>query len=691
MLGLTPYMYLGNKTGETLAHALSSGHPDYSPEATGAKYEQAAGAQTGPTLCARFKSIKGAPCATCVFAGVVKTPISVAELDKPVEEQQEVEVVVQDEEGNKAVEKIVIPVPPKPYFRGENGGVYARIKEKQEDGSFAEKIIRIYDYDFYPLKRYRAETLETEHMELHLWLPKDGLKKFRLPMELLADGKGLNKFLSSRGAVAEMGNGLAVIKYLTAYVRHLQKVEAAEVEFSRFGWRDIFSAEPKFVLDGGFMTKAGEVEKSTIAPFLKDASSSVSTKGALDKWKQGFNVYTSIPHSEPYQLAALIGFAAPLMALTEYNGVLYNMVGHSAAGKSTALKVMSSVWGEPKETHILPKDTEIAMFNFIGYLNSVPVAFDELTKMDSDKLSDFCLNFTSGRGKMRARRDGSNMDNSVHWDTIVCSTSNTSLYDKLADARRGYNAEAMRIFELPVNESDPQFKHHVDNSIALLRDNYGVAGREYLRYIMPRLAGLKETVRQAMDAIVKAGNLRNEERFWGALLACTLVGAEVAKNALNLHNYDTKKVVKWALGLSGEVRDNVNATMSDSVSALSDFFNTSLGSILHISDGKAHLLALQDNMRDIRVRLEYEDDKPKWAHISVPAIRKYCKYNNTDPSWLRRELLNIGALTESNKQMRLTKGTKLPSINVKVWTIDMQHDKFVDAIKPLDGGDEVGQ
>jgi hypothetical protein len=680
VLGMIPYLVLNKDgkdiSGPALAHAISKGHDGYDEEATYSKYMQAKNGQTGPTTCAHFQGINSERCKGCPFAATVKTPVGTSDLSREATEEVTVNTVTSDNKGNKQSETVTIPLPPKPYFRGEEGGVFVRVKKQMEDGSWDEVIIKVYDYDIYPIRRFRTEVLENELMEIYVWLPKDGLRKFKLPNGLLADGKALGKFLSEKGVVAEFGKGAPLVKYLIDYVRYMQMTHAAEVEFSRFGWREMLTPEPKFVMGDGYMVSDGTIRKSTHADFLRKAAESAKVEGSLEAWKKGFSVYEGMPDSEAFKIAALLGFAAPLMALTEYSGVLYNMAGHSAAGKSTAMKVMTSTWGKPTATHILPNDTEISTFNFIGYLNNIPVAYDELTNLDPERLSNFCLNFTSGRGKMRASRDGQNQLNQVEWDTIVCSSSNTSLYDKLAANRKGYNAEAMRIFELPVGLSDPEFKEHVDARLAILSDNYGLAGREFLRYIMPRLDKIKEILATATNAITAKGKLRNEERFWGALLACVLVGGKISRDVLKLHNYDVEGTVAWALGLSNDVRATVLNTTSDPVSLLGQFFNSNLTSILRAEEGRPSLSGMQGTMHSVKARIEYENGVATFAYISVPAIRDYCGQHKIDPSWMRRELVDAGIVVQENLQRRLTSGTNLPAVNVKTWKVDMQHQRL---------------
>ena len=691
VLGLAPYLEhttnSGVLRGEQIAQALSKGHPLYDPSTTTAKYEQARQSQTGPTTCERLRGIEASRCEGCPFATTVKTPIQTGRLAKPATQIEEVETRVIDEAGNVSVETVTIPLYPSPYFRGEDGGVFVRRKEKTEDG-WADVIERVYDYDLYPVKRYRTESLENEIMEVHLWLPYDGLRVFKLPTSLLAEQKKLAIYLAEKGVIAENGKAGAVARYLVDFIRYLQSIGAAEVEFSRFGWRDIKSANPKFVVGNGYIDKNGELQPASYAYFLKDAAKSAATAGTLEEWKKGFSVYEGIPDSEAFILAGLMGFAAPLIALTPYKGVLYNMVGHSAAGKSTALQVMTSVWGQPKESHVDTRDNEIPIYNFIGYLNALPVAMDELTHMEGDKLARFALSFTSGRGKMRANRDGTNKINETEWETIVVGTSNTSLYDKLASQRKGYSAEAMRIFEVNLGPSHPEYKPRVTECIRILENNYGHAGRVFMEYVIKNTAAIEPVIMKAIESITERGQLRNEERFWAAMFACVLVGGSIAKK-LGLHNYNVQKIVDTFCNMSTDVREAVRTSQSDPISVLSDFFNNNLDSMIKFTeDGKPYLGAdghALSSLRTVKMRLELGPNKqPKLMWISIGALRDYCGAKKIDPSWLSRELRELGIIRKGSYNQRLTAGSSISGgTSIKCYVVEMTDEKLYEITADL--------
>lgn len=692
MLGLAPYIVHNTKDGKVLngadvAQVVSQGHPNYDSESTTIKFMQAKSSQTGPSTCERFRTLRPERCAQCPFATSVTTPLQAAALSRPATKEEVVTTTVVTEEGDTESKEVTIPLYPSPYFRGEDGGVFVRAKEKQEDGTWKDIIERVYDYDLYATRRFRTENTEAESMLVQVWMPRDGLREFKLPSSLLAEHKKLATYLAEKGVIPESGRSPRVARYMVDFVRHLQLTEVAEVEFSRFGWRDAKSANPKFVVGNGYIDKDGSLQAASFGHFLRDAAKSVATAGTLEGWKEGFGVYKDVPGSEPFVLAAMMGFAAPLMAFTPYRGVLYNMVGHSAAGKSTALQVMTSVWGQPQDTHIKisggrGRDTEVAIYNLIGYLNAVPVAMDELTNMEPESLSDFALSFTSGRGKMRANRDGQNRLNETEWETIVVGTSNTSLYEKLADHRKGYTAEAMRIFELTLPPSDDHFKDHVETHIRKLKQNYGHGGRVYMNWVIRNLDKIQPLLHDAIQKISKDASLRNEERFWGAMFACVLVGGTIAKK-LGLHDYDVNAIVQRFTGQAGEVREIVKISQTDPVSILSEFFNNNLDGIIKFNPNGKPWLGTDGRglsvLRNICVRMDLDSEGlPDKAYISIPSFRTYCTNKKIDAAWLMKELRSNGIMLPGTPNSRLAAGSGIASTSIKCYLVDMKHAKLAE-------------
>lgn len=84
--------------GRTLAHEISSGHPDYTREETEAKLEQALNA-SGPRTCKSIDPLWG-KCQTCKFNGRVASPISIVGEDFVKSKQTGFRLVTVDSKGN---------------------------------------------------------------------------------------------------------------------------------------------------------------------------------------------------------------------------------------------------------------------------------------------------------------------------------------------------------------------------------------------------------------------------------------------------------------------------------------------------------------------------------------------------------------------------------------------------------------
>lgn len=682
MLGMAPFLEHTDKAGnpldgEQIAHILSKGHPDYSPDATAAKYAQAKNAQTGPTTCAKFQQINAGPCESCPFRGAIKTPLQTAFLARPVTTATEVKAVIITDEGNKQEEEFVIPLPPKPYFRGDTGGVYTRIREQDAEGNWTEQIVRIYDYDLYPIKRYRSELKEEEHLELHLWLPKDGVRRFKMPTEMLADHSRLATFLTSRGAIPETGASRRMAKYLVDYTRHMQTESLAEVEYSRFGWRDALSDSPKFVVGNGYIDKDGATHAAAFPNYLRSAATAVAAHGDIEEWKRGFNVYRDIPNSEAYIFTLMLGFAAPAMTFTPYAGVMYNMVGQSGMGKSTALALMASTWGVPNPARIKIDDTAIATYNTIGYLHSVPVAFDEATNMDASLISQFALNFTGGRGKDRAGRDGQNKENTIEWDTIVACTSNTSLYEKFNANRKGYNAEMMRLFEVKIPQNDPRYKQQTDQALQLVTANYGHAGRMFIPYVMRNRDAIKVAIETKTNQILKRVNGSTAERFWATIIATVVVQGSIAKK-IGLHNYDMQALEDWAIAQIYMIREDARANGNSAVAYLGEFINANLPHLLQFKDGQQNLTTMHTNTSStIKGRIDIEGGKTTLL-VSTKSIADFCHQNKIDSGWLISELKMDGITDGRSYPSRIATGTNLPNPSVRAYRFN--YDRQIEGL-----------
>ncbi len=76
----------------------------------------------GPYTCDKFDELNPNVCGECPFKGKIKSPITLGQKIK--EASGPVEVKAKSMLGGPVEKTFSIPVFPRPYFRGETGGVY---------------------------------------------------------------------------------------------------------------------------------------------------------------------------------------------------------------------------------------------------------------------------------------------------------------------------------------------------------------------------------------------------------------------------------------------------------------------------------------------------------------------------------------------------------------------------------------
>jgi hypothetical protein len=234
------------------------------------------------------------------------------------------------------------------------------------------------------------------------------------------------------------------------------------------------------------------------------------------------------------------------------------------------------------------------------------------------------------------------------------------MYDKFTTARKGYSAEAMRLFEVKVPEMPHdlrlKFMAKLDVATNRLAANYGLAGREFIPYVIRNREAIKKAIEAKTKQILAQTGASNAERFWATLLACFFVGATIAKGK-KLHDYDVDGLLKWATGQVHEARVSVGKATTDPVAILGEFFNANVDSIIRIKNGQPDLSVQGNAPRQIKGRIEFDDDVLTNGYVSAKALSDYCNESKVDRAWLVGELTNAGLVTAVSK--RLASGTKL--------------------------------
>ncbi len=655
---------------------LSRGYPRYSRSETLFKLQESteAGVIKTRRTCASLSEINPEACRTCRFRTLgIQYPFEAgSKYSAPVER-----IVVEKPHvapgGMLDVIQVELPAPPKPYSIGEDGGVYRRMagdKDSEDAGS-----VKIYEHRIVPVQRIKDDETGNYCVELEASLPHDGVVRFVISNEDFHDERTLMKELSKKGILVDKKFRPFMLDYLIKYTKLIQNAQAATENFETFGWKYRETDSRKFVLHDVVIRNDGVMPYRNTSRNIKELGAYATSKGELEEAIKVLRIYEGHKDMEPYIITLMLSFGAPLLAFLNELGLIYNLIGPGGEGKSSAAFFASSIWGKPTESHGLKIDTVASLLDKIGIFSNLPFTYDEITALQPDALSELAYSITNGRGKDRLNSDGTRQKNMRHWQTVLLSSSNYSLYGKLAELRSGNNASAYRILEFPAPQANHKLRLIVDDYKAIAKQNYGVLGRRWMQFIFQNYHRIWESVKLAQANVKRehTSSDASKERFWNAAQVIVQVACTYTKE-LGFHKYNADQLLTYMRNTLP--RADVKDVLGDAVSKLNDYINQNANGVIKIMDDKLVNIDLDARgMNAVSMRLEGYNGTVRKGYIPVASIERWCRMSNTDLPWLKSELSRTGVIMRTIRK-RVGSGTKFFSLQANCWEIDMLHPKI---------------
>lgn len=647
--------------GVKAAHRISYKHPGYSQEDTENKLAQI----KGPYTCDTFDKLNPGVCASCMHMNHVKSPIVLGREAQEAPVDGDVYIVEDVPEVAPTIGKQQYAIPrfPTPYFRGVNGGVFKRIKDKHGD----PLEVPVYHNDLYVTRRLSDPEIG-EAIVIRLHLPKDGVREFTIPLAASLAKDEFRKYMAMHGvAVIRMDE---LMSYTTAWVNKLQNESEADIARRQFGWT---SAELTGFVVGNKEIRGDRVEHNPPSKSTLSAFAAMKPKGSLDEWKKVAEFYNR-PGMEMQQYVVGLSFGSPLVAFSPDGAALFHMFSKDPGlGKTSAMKVGNSIWGEPNEMMGQERDTFNSKMNKAEVYKNIFLTIDELTNVAPKDASDFLYQLTGGKQRNRLSIEG-NVERyrGEQWKLNACSTGNTSIISRVTMYKAMPKAESVRVVEVPATAFKFNNKAETDEFSRMLGDNYGHACVPYMQCVIQRLDESKQLFFAMQERIDKAAHLSQPHRFWSAQAASALAGLVIAKR-LGLVNYDIPALFKWITSLLIRNNDGYIANSSDSEETLTAYLAENYNNILRIRStddarnaAETDVYIVPDSAPRLQFVARYEYDIKRLYLIPKP-FKEWCNKLQISYSDLVDEL-KVGRTHASLKKIRLGKGTRmnLPPIDCLV-------------------------
>jgi hypothetical protein len=501
------------------AHRMASSHPEYEASSTDElfvrKDREKREKGLGWPACRTIHQSGSTVCATCPHLLEGKTPFHFALKPEPPLKALIPQEIIEDD------------MPPG-YTRREDGVILS--ERKYEDGTSAlEPVIE------YPMEDAWLEELPDNKEILHFTTQVSKAKK---PKHITVPLKVING-QEMRGTFQELGMLLPQSgrdfnrfgAFMKAWIERLQDIKAS-VGTDAYGWHQGPDGVDGFIYAGRCWMASGSIPAGTPDPALEAIYQPV---GDIEAWKEACKLITN-QHRPELNAIIAASFGGPIIRFSDKGAALLSVTSsESGVGKTTTIEVANGVWGVPKLAKQGLTDTVNQVMGKLSRTRHLPAFYDEIhDQYEFEKMAAIVWQFIEGKEKGRMK-SSTQLHRIGGWDTILVAASNGSVLNAVVEHSTSTVAGFYRVFEYEVKKTPRHAPGMVSDGEATriaskLKDNYGLAGLEYAKFLGANIDKVKHDYTLYVDKVSNALNADQDERYWRNLIAALLQGANYANN-----------------------------------------------------------------------------------------------------------------------------------------------------------------
>lgn len=327
-----------------------------------------------------------------------------------------------------------------------------------------------------------------------------------VPMSRIAKAADIVALADCGISVTSGERAQALVDYLRDAIDRNQDRIPEVRAVSRMGWNE-----------EGFSPYVGNVVFDSAGEF-RSTYSALRQAGTLEGWLE--EALDARAYSLGGRVALAASFAAPLVEITGCLPFFVHLwATGSGAGKSVALMLSASVWGEPTigggyvKTF---KGTSVGFEQLAGFLHSLPVLIDEL-QLSKNKFNGKTVfnvyELAAGAGKLRSNKQ-LGLDYTPKWDNCFITTGESPLTEE-ADGAGAFN----RVIDICC--TGKKIFREGRRTANNLKRSYGHAGKLFIQQLCQD--GMQDKVRALYEQIYTECNQSNatEKQAMAAALILT--------------------------------------------------------------------------------------------------------------------------------------------------------------------------
>lgn len=521
-----------------------------------------------------------------------------------------------DELINEKKEVLENDIIPDNYKVGDNGWLYKMVEKGRGDD---KEIVPILITSTPPFITKQLKDIESLIISYEMKFKKAG-EITTIPVQAteIADSKNIIN-LANKGLDVDTINRTEMVQFISMFKR-LNNIP-----------------------DETIATRLGHVKGHFIHPLINDdirlviheegyrqLANAFKTKGNLEDYAE--KVFKPIKHSPMVMTFVYASLGSILLHDFNVDPFVVDMASKTSTGKTTALRIASSLWGTEKLINEW-NTTKVNVERKASIMNSFAVFFDDTRKAPHYQLADIVYHFSGGRSK--GRGNVQSVDVETTWRNILLSTGETSIVE-YGNEKAGVSARVLTLQDKPFND-DVNIRALYEG----LESNYGHLGLAFIKQYSKQKASYKASFKTYEGIYIdKAGENEVMQRV-ARYFAVIMVAGEILNDIAGFeHDHyknvdtafhrmlDTNKTLDKPRELLEGLLEELDASRNSITGAgYSEVYNSELKAIFH----KDYLCVLSKPMKDYlghEVRtITKEWEERGYLETGKDRIVKQIKYN----------------------------------------------------------------
>lgn len=322
---------------------------------------------------------------------------------------------------------------------------------------------------------------DTEKVQLAFRRTKSQWSKCIFPRSTISNKNKIIE-LADRGIFVTSDTSAALVTYLGTCLANNAETIPIIQSVERLGWVDSI-----FVPYAEALALDNDGQGAELAR-------AVHSKGTLEEWAE--YIAPLRKQSLYLQIVLAAAFASVLISKVKALPFVLHLWGGTGTGKTVALKVAASVWGNPEKYMLTLNGTTNALMGTAALLHDLPLLADELQtiKIDTNfqNYDKIIMQLTEGKDRARLTQQ-STLKEQKTWNNCFIFTGE----EPITQSNSGGGTKN-RVIELQCKE---QIISNGNAVVNFIDSHYGSAGRAFIEHIASKPA---ETLQQEFQNLQSA-------------------------------------------------------------------------------------------------------------------------------------------------------------------------------------------